>query len=230
MKTKILILLPLILLAGCSKINHLVMTKKTQTPYYIDKYVSSDTTNAYKGEYYIHVKYKGLATTPFNCDSCEIRFTQTKHEMQQWYYPTDVGDSISLSREGTRFINLKTKQMLGVFFYMDRTYSSKFQITYADYCFSNVDWSSAGANIVYAKKSFDNQSFDDEFKEYFGTDSPESYFVVTYIGDNRINGYFKTRWITGTSLSYSVQGDFSIPPVQSVFEKKFLKKRDTLPS
>ncbi len=229
MKTKILILLSLILFAGCSKINHMVMANKSQAPYYIDKYVSPDTTNAYKGEYYIHVKYNGLATAPFNRDSGEITFKQTKHEMQQWYYPIAIGDSISLSREGTRFIDLKTKQRLGVFFYTDRTYSSKFQITYADYCFSNVDWSSAGANIVYAKKVVDNQSIDTGYDEYTGTDSPDSYFVVTYIGEDRINGYFKTRWITGTSLSYNVQGDFSIPPVQSVFDKKFLKKKDTLP-
>lgn len=205
------------------------MANKAQTPYYIDKYLMPDTTNHYTGEYYIHVKYLGLATAPHNSDSGEITFTRTKHEMQQWYYPMAISDSISLSQEGTRFIDLKTKQKLGIFFYTDRAYSSKFQITYADYCFSNVDWSSAGANIVYAKKTADNHSFDTGYNEYTGTDSPDSYFVVTYIGEDRINGYFKTKWITGTSLSYNVQGDFSIPPVHSVFEKKFLKKRDTLP-
>ena len=148
--------------------------------------------------------------------------------MQQWYYPIDISDSISLTREGTRFIDLRTKQKLGIFFYSDRTYSSKFQITYADYCFSNVAWNSAGANIVYAKKSTNNH-MGDGYDEYSGIDSPDSYFVVTYIGEDRINGYFKTKWINGTSLSYKVQGDFSIPPVHSVFEKKFLRKKDTLP-
>lgn len=226
MKTNILIFLSLILLAGCSKISHLVANKKIQTPYYIDGYVMPDTANHYKGEYYIRVKYKGLASAQNNRDSGEIMFRQSKHEMQQWFYPIDIGDSIS--KEGTSFIDIKTKHRLGVFFYTDRLYSSKFQITYADYCFSNVAWSSAGANIVYAKQSVNNQYFANNYVEYSGVDSPDSYFVVTYIGGDRINGRFKTKWITGTSLSYSVQGDFSIPPVQSVFEKKFLKdKKDT---
>lgn len=229
MKTRILISLSLILLAGCSKIKHLVTAQKVHAPYYIDKYVSPDTLNPYTGEYYIHVKYKGLAFAKNSRDSGEITFTRSTHEMQQWYYPTDIGDSISLSLEGTRFIDLKTKQRLGVFFYTDRTYSNKFQMTYADYCFSNVAWNSAGANIVYAKKSVDDHPLSYNPDEYFGTDSPDSYFVVTYIGGDRINGHFKTKWITGTSLSYSVRGDFSIPPVQSVFEKKFLMKRDTIP-
>lgn len=216
MKTNILIFLSLILLAGCSKISHLVANKKIQTPYYIEGYVMPDTANHYAGEYYIHVKYKGLTSAINKQDSGEITFKQSKHEMQQWYYPIDIGDSIS--RAGTRFIDLKTKRRLGVFFYIDRTYSNKFQITYADYCFSNVAWSSAGANIVYAKQDVDNQSGNFGFDEYSGTDSPDSYFVVTFIDENRINGFFKTKWITGTSLSYKVQGDFSIPPVHSVFE------------
>lgn len=227
MKTNFLILVILILFAGCSKINHLVKTTKAQTPYYIDEYVMPDTANHYKGEYYIHVKYKALAFAQNSRDSGEITFSRSKHEMQQWYYPTDIGDTISLSLEGTRFIDIKTKQRLGIFFYTDRNYSNKFQMTYADYCFSNVAWNSAGANIVYAKRSVGDPLIYD-LDEYFGTDSPDSYFVVTYIGGDRINGHFKTKWITGTSLSYSVQGDFSIPPVQSVFDKKFLKEKSEL--
>ncbi len=51
---------------------------------------------------------------------------------------------------------------------------------------------------------------------FLGIDNGTSYFKITYIGDNRIDGIFKTSWVEccGDKTAYDVHGDFSIPDIR----------------
>ncbi|MBE0649363.1 MAG: hypothetical protein IH595_00850 [Bacteroidales bacterium] len=213
-KRNLFVVLPLILLAGCSK-NEKLMPTAYLKPYYISNWIVPDTTNHYDGEYYIHVKYKGLSTAQNNLDSGELTFNQVYQSMQVRNSPAHEWDT-NIIYEGTSFLDLKTYDMLSVYFYCDLTYSNNFKLAYANYSYSNM---SAGANIIFDKvveRGLGWNSYD-EFK---GANSSKGYFLITYIGKNRINGIFKTIWkgTYGSEKSYSVEGDFSVPPVEFVSE------------
>ncbi len=207
MKTNLLILVAAILLSGCSK--HEDTSKGDfYAKTYIKNLVPVDTANAYKGNYYIHVSYTDLVTS----EKKELTFDETAYNMITLYNPSEYNSVMSV--QGASFWNYKEVEKLEIAFYINTFPDSTFKICYADYIFGNPWRVTAGANIEYFK--IGSNTDPNSYFMYQGINKPDSYFKITYIGYNRINGVFHTIWnenYTEKSI-YDVEGDFSIPRIR----------------
>ena len=207
MNKNLFILVVLIMIFGCSKHKD----DPTGTFYaktYIKNSVSIDTANAYKGSYYIHVAYSDLITSVKK----EVTFDQSTHYMTPIYDPTEF--AMGMSIQGASFQDSKSAEDMQIAFYINAYPDSVFKICYANYIFGNLWTMTAGANIEYLR--FGSGIDPNSFFHYQGINTTNSYFKITYIGTNRINGVFHTTWNTyGTVDSiYDVDGDFSIPRIR----------------
>ena len=206
MKTTIYILLFLILAICCTKDNNETVDIKQLEPY-IKNLISPDTLSPFIGNYYIHVNYKDPGTS----QSKEMTFSETDQSITQWYYPSDVG--LGMSKQGVGLYNPETSEHLEITFYFNTDIDTAFKICYGNYFFADPWTNTAGANIGY----FRPVDISDPSTQYFflGTNSTESSFKITYIGNNRLNGTFQTTWkeCCGGPQTYIVNGDFSIPSI-----------------
>lgn len=208
--TPVLLLFIMILLCGCEKVE--IQPEEPQMSAlepYIRHLILPDTRQPYLGSYYIQVKavHKDPA---FNK---EILFSQVEQDMSVWHTPSDGG--LGMSIQGVDFRDKETTESLEITFYFNTKADSTFNICYANYFFSNPWQNIAGANIHHftpVNKLPGNY----QFYQYLGTNSPNAFFKITYLGNNRINGTFQTTWkeCCGGTTTYDVEGDFSIPDIR----------------
>jgi hypothetical protein len=203
MKTNLFILVVIILLSGCSKQEN-EPTCNFYAKTYIKNLISVDTANAYKGIYYIHVSLRDLVTS----EKKELTFDQTTHNMISKYDPYKITDEMLM--QGTLFQNKKSMEELRIAFYIPAYPDSTFKICYANYIFGSL-WTIAGANVEYFKVDANS------YFNYNCINTSSSYFKITYIGTNQINGVFHTTWNNNYTVKsvYDVDGDFSIPRIRS---------------
>lgn len=208
MNRNIYILSFLILLLSCNKDEN----ESVPLEPYIKNLISPDTTNPYKGDYYIHVNYKELGRP----ENKEMTFSQTNQAMTSWMGPAEVG--FDMIYQGVRFMDLKTSESLGISFYFNSKVDTTFVFCYANYVFANPWNRMAGANVEYSRPPRDSVlSFHYMF---LGINTSESFFEITHIGNDRLNGVFRTTWeecCVSSAPSYYISGDFSIP----YYRKKF---------
>lgn len=206
----LLSLFTLLLLWGCEKVEIQPGAPKMITSAsYIRSLILPDTRPPYRGSYYIQVK----AVHPNSSSNKEILFSEVEHDMSVWHAPTDGG--LGMSIQGVHFRDKQTTESLEITFYFNSKTDSTFNICYADYYFSNPWDKKAGANVHYFTPVKDTPE-NYQFYQYLGTNSPEAFFQITYLGNNRINGRFKTKWkeCCGGPSTYEVEGDFSIPDIR----------------
>lgn len=208
MNRNIYILSFLILLLSCNKNeNESVLLEP-----YIKNLTSPDTINPYKGNYYIHVNYKELG----HPENKEITFSQTDQGMTSWMGPADVG--FDMIYQGVKFMDLTSSETLGISFYFYSVVDTAFVFCYANYVFANPWNRVAGANVEYSKPV--NESNLSTQYMFLGSSTSDSFFEITYIGNDRLNGVFRTTWeecCVSSAPSYYISGDFSIP----YYRKKF---------
>jgi hypothetical protein len=203
MKRNIYVLSFLILLFGCDKVEMVSIPKKT----YIKNFISPDTSNPYEANYYIHVNYKELGLP----ENKEMTFSQTNQAMTSWLGPIDVG--FDMIYQGVRFTDLITTEHLGISFYFNSKVDTTFVFCYANYRFANPYNRMAGANVEYWRPPRDSV-LSAYLYEFLGINTSDSFFEITYIGNDRLNGVFRTTWeecCVSSAATYYISGDFSIP-------------------
>ncbi len=208
MKINIYVLSFLILLLSCNKDEN----ESVPLEPYIKNLIPPDTTNPYKGNYYIHVDFKELGRP----ENKEMTFSQTDQNMTSWMGPADVG--FDMIYQGVIFLDLKTSEKLGISFYFNSIVDTTFIFYYANYVFANPWNRVAGANVEYFKPVNDSDLSTQYM--YLGSNTSESFFEITYIGNDRLNGVFSTTWeecCVSSAATYYISGDFSIP----YFRKNF---------
>jgi hypothetical protein len=111
--------------------------------------------------------------------------------------------------------DLKTNETLEISFYFNTMTDTTFNLCYADYYFADPWKKISGANIIYTKPVSDSVENYQSYL-YLGINSTDSFFKITYIGANQINGVFHTKWqeCCGEKTTYDVYGDFSIPDIR----------------
>ena len=95
MKINIYVLSFLVLIFSCNKDEN----ESVPLEPYIKNLISPDTTNPYKGNYYIHVDFKELGQP----ENKEMTFSQTDQNMTTWIGPVDVG--FDMIFQGVSFID-----------------------------------------------------------------------------------------------------------------------------
>ena len=175
---------------------------------YIKNLILPDTKLPYIGSYYIHVNFKIFGTSEIE----ELTFSEESQNMSVRYYPSDSG--LGMSIQGVNFSDSETSENLEISFYFNTNIDTTFNICYANYYFADPWRNEAGANIMYFKPVSDTDP--SRKYMYLGINSSEYYFEITYIGNNRINGVFHTKWkeCCGESITYDIYGDFSIPDIR----------------
>ena len=210
MKSNMLILSLILLVFGCNKATDEIIVKENiATEPYIKSLILPDTGAPSEKSNYIHVNFKNSETSIIK----ELTFSQENQSMSVWPIPSDVG--LGMSIQGVNFSDQKTKESLEISFYFNTKSDTTFNICYADYFFADPWRNIAGANIIYKKPvsdSVDNY----HYYLYLGVSSNTNFFKITYIGTNRINGIFQTKWqeCCGEKTTYDVYGDFSIPDIR----------------
>jgi len=182
---------------------------------YIRNLIQPDSKPPYTGNYYIHVKFTDLKTL----ETKELTFSELSQTMTVWNNPTNTNSGMLLL--GTAFSDSETWESLIISFYFDPEKDTTFNICYANYYFSEPFKKVAGANIEYLTPIDDFNPYNK--CQYMGTNSSEYYFKITYIGNNRLNGEFYTKWKDSSgensTTTYDVYGDFSIPDIRYFINK-----------
>lgn len=213
MKKNLLILSLIFLLFGCKKDeNEPIVPVNISLEPYIKNLILPDTKTPYNGSFYIHVGFRNLSTS----EKKELTFSAMDQNMTPWYYPSENG--LGMSVQGVIFSNSETSEQLEISFHFNTNIDTTFNMCYADYFFSDPWRHIAGANIHYFTPV--NNSDPSTKYMYLGTNSPKSYFKITYIGNNRLNGIFHTTWkeCCGGGNTYDVSGDFSIPDIRYFYK------------
>jgi len=175
---------------------------------YMKSLISPESNPNYYGNYYIHVSFSDMITSI----SEERTFSNVNQSMAVSQQPFNSG--FNMSSQVVHFFDSASHETLDISFLFNNTTDSTFVISYADYYYSNPWIRSAGANCEY----FVPISSSDPSKQYryMGRNYTDSYFRITYIGENRINGSFRTVWkdCCGESKTFNVVGVFSIPDIR----------------
>jgi hypothetical protein len=205
MRKTIYVLPILILLICCKKEED--QSKVFLKPY-IANLISTDTLHPYDGRYYIHMDLKNNRTS----EKRNFTFSETEQNMTAWYGPTESG--LGMSIQGAIFYDTETSEELEISFYFNTYSDTAFYFCLANYRFADPWNNVAGANIHYFKPV--NNSDPSTKYMYLGTNSPNCYFDLTYIGKKRLNGIFHTtmKECCGGTNTYDVCGDFSIPDIR----------------
>ncbi len=195
------ILLILLIGVACKK-NEIDTTKPRES--YIKNILIPDTTNYYNGIYYIYINFNEDIGSGIE----ELRATS---ENPFWNSPSQSGYG-GLISQGIHFSISDSKDKLSLYVRFNPKLDSAFKITYADYYFSDPWRSDAGMNINY-KTPVGGSSEDSQYYLYLGRNTHNSYFKISYIGNNRINGSFSAQMeeCCGYNRVYNVTGDFSVP-------------------
>jgi hypothetical protein len=185
-----------------------VSINKPSEPY-IKSYIVPDTLNPYKGIYYINIKLDDPHSALI-----ELKLSE---ENPQWTSRGDTG--LGMTSQGIIFRDSTTSERLEIYFHFNTKIDTSFNIRYADYFYSDPWFNVAGANVNYLIP-VSNSPTNYQYNLYMGTNTSFSFFKITYIGNNRINGEFSTQmkdccW--GTSKTYNVTGDFSIPQPVNIY-------------
>ena len=203
-----LLLVASLLITSCSKDADETIVSSNPSEPYIKNLILPDTKPPYTGSFYIHVVFKDGSPT----EKKEITFSKENQNMSVWYNPADAG--LGMSLQGAHFNDSKTDERIEISFYFNTKTDTTFNICYANYFFNDPWRNVAGANINYfIPVGFSNPG---GLYMYLGTNSTNSYFKITYIGNNRINGTFSTKLkeCCGGKNMYDVSGDFSIPDLR----------------
>lgn len=209
MKKNLLIVSLIFMIFGCNKDeNETIVPDTVALEPYIKNLILPDTKPPYSGSFYVHVHFKDLRTL----EEKELTFSEMNQNMSTWYNPSDVG--LGMSIQGVIFSDSQTSEELEVSFYFKNKSDSTFNMCYANYFFADPWRHVAGANIQYFTP-VNNSNLTTKYM-YLGTNTAQSYFEITYIGNNRLNGIFHTTWkeCCGGKNTYDVSGDFSIPDIR----------------
>ncbi|WP_321346844.1 hypothetical protein [uncultured Draconibacterium sp.] len=175
---------------------------------YMKNMIEPDTVNAYTGEYYI----RAILNKSGADQSKELEFNETIQNMTVWYKPSSA--NFGMSSQGVVLSDSGTDEQLIVHFYFNTESDSLFTLAYADYKYANPWKNIEGINIEYYRPVLGSPNSSDLF---MGDETGNSFFEITFIGVNRINGRFQTRWTgrAGSNGVYDVYGDFSIPIIKA---------------
>lgn len=201
-------LLVLIITSGCEKKDEPSKPVEPKEPY-IKSLITPATTTFYTGIYYIHINFNN----PYSSELKELTLSEAN---PNWSYPSD--DGTGMTNQIVQFRDSKSEISLEIHLHFNTKRDSLFNIRYADYYFSDPWNNVAGANIFYTIREEDTPE-NYSYYLYLGTNTNRSYFDITYIGNNRINGNFSTlmKECCGGTKTYNVTGDFSIPDPMHAF-------------
>jgi hypothetical protein len=201
------ILTLLVLLISCEKKdeNEPFIRDETLKPY-IKELIIPSTKQPYTGSYYIHVSFHD----EYNSVNKSMTFSTLNQSMQVNNTPRNNG--LGMSIQEVIFRDPELKEELKIAFCFNNESDTTFNICYADYYYSNHWYNDPGANIFYTTPV---EGSDNKYYQYMGIDSSDSYFIITYIGNNRINGKYSCRWLNccGGGKLFILTGDFSIPDI-----------------
>jgi len=196
----------LVIVSGCRKEEP---TKSVLVEHYIKSLISPDTTTIYKGIYYIHLNFN-------NPYSSELKELTLYDAYSSWSHPSDGG--LGMTAQSIHFKDPNSAMSLEIYLHFNTNSDTIFNIRYADYYFSEPWNNVAGANI-YFTKPVNEPPENSNYYLYLGTNSTKSYFKITYIGKNRINGIFSAHMkeCCGGLKTYEATGDFSVPNTTHFF-------------
>ncbi len=117
------------------------------------------------------------------------------------------GDMIG---KGYSFRNNTTDESIEIMFYVPEV-TPVFTFQTAAYRFGNPWNSVSGANVEFFSPTDEPSTY----LRYLGTTGEGFYFQITCLNDNIISGQFRTELVEccGGSITYNVEGEFSIPRV-----------------
>ncbi len=207
MKKIISTLILLVFLISCEKdVNEPFIRDETLKPY-IKQLIIPSTKKPYTGSYYIHVSFHDESYS-VNKDMTFSSLNQSMHVNR-----TPRNNGLGMSIQEVIFRDPELKEELNIAFCFNNDSDTTFNICYADYYFSNHWYNDPGANIFYTTPV---ENSDNKYYLYMGIDTPDSYFKITYIGNNRINGEYFCHWLNccGGGKLFFLKGDFSIPDIR----------------
>lgn len=208
MKYIYLVFLVIIIIStGCSDEEEQIQSQPNKA--YIKELLTPDTTSYYTGVYYVHVKFDKENES----GTKELWLTTQK---PNWSHLQDAGSG--LYSQSIEFRDPDSNDKLDISLHFVFGLDTTFVITYADYFYSDPWAHIPGLNIEYYTPVHNTQD-NYQFYRYLGQNSDISYFKITYIGNNRINGTFSTRMVEccGGINKYYVSGDFSVPNTKITF-------------
>lgn len=196
-----------IISAGCSDEEEQEQPQLNKA--YIKELLTPDTTDYYTGSYYIHISFDR------ENDSGKKELWLTD-ENPRWSHPSNVG--LGLTAQHIAFRDPDSNDELDISLYFVYGLDTAFVMTYADYYYSDPWGHVPGLNIEYYTP-VNNTPNNYQYYRYLGQNSEISYFKITYIGNNRINGTFSTRMAEccGGINKYYISGDFSVPSIEHTF-------------
>lgn len=205
MRTRWLIISLFLLIVGCRKDQEIFPKKEPVLPSYIKTLLVPDTNDTYDGCFYIHASF----TNNVSSETRNLKFDEQNSSMALRYDSSEEGEG--LSEHTVMFVSPPAGERLEISFYYDLATDTAFRICCADYFYGDAWKDIAGANILYCKPV--SQSDGNRNYIYQGVNSEGSYFRITHLGNNCINGTFHTTWkeCCGEETTYEVTGTFSIP-------------------
>lgn len=205
MKTRWLIVFFLLLILGCRKDQEIYPREETALPSYIKTLLVPDTNNSYDGCFYIHASFTNTASS----ETRILKLDEQNAGMALRYDSSEKG--AGFSEHTVMFVSSPAGERLEISFYYDLATDTAFRICCADYLYGDAWKGIAGANVQYCRPT--SQSDGTRNYIYQGVNSEDSYFKITHLGNNCINGTFHTTWkeCCGEETTYEVTGDFSIP-------------------
>lgn len=205
MKKGLLILCVLLLVFGCRKDQEIIPREENPLPSYIKSLLQPDTSNTYKGSYYIYASFTNNTTA-------ETRMLHLDENNSCMAFRYDSSnEEAGLSEHTILFVSNSMGEHLEISFYYDLATDTAFRWCYADYFYGDAWEGIPGANVQYSSPA----SPGDGSRNYIykGINGNESYFRITYLGNHCVNGIFHTTWkeCCGEETTYEVTGDFCIP-------------------
>lgn len=211
MKTRWLIVVLFFLIIGCRKDQEIFPKEEKPLPSYIKTLLQPDASNSYDGCFYIHASFTNNASN----ETSELRLDEQNSSMAIRYDSSEKGTG--LSEYTVMFVSSPAGERLEISFYYDLATDTAFRLCYADYFYGDTWKGNAGANVQYCKPV--NQGNEIRNYIYQGVNERDSYFKITHLGNNCINGAFHTTWkeCCGEETTYEVTGDFSMPSYKISF-------------
>lgn len=191
--------------------------KQRAEEFIYENLIEPDTISSYKGEYFIEVNTENSYAGAIE----SMRFELSDHRLHQ-LMTSDNGRG--LTAYGIGLHNPETRETLEIKFYSP--VDTCFYLEYANYYFSDPWKGKAGINVEYYV-STNNPDNPDSFYRYLGSNTEDSSFEINYIGEEHLNGTFKTRWeeCCGGRMVHDIEGELSIP-IKFIYGVKKWQDRD----